>query len=149
MKPQRTWVLIADAGRARVLENTGPGSGLRIVPGQSLENRIPSGHDLVSDQAPRAHDSLGPARHAMTGSEDPRRKEKRHFAGELADALDHGARQGAFDRLVLVAPPQILGDLRTALSPRVKEKVVSEVAKDLTKTPDRDVAGHLDLPFAL
>lgn len=149
MKPQRTWILIADSGRARILENAGPGSGLKVVPGQSHEHHIPPGHDLVSDSAPRTHESQGPGRHAMTGSEDPRRKEKRHFAGELADVLDQSVQHGAFDRLVLVAPPKVLGDLREALSPRVKDKVVAEVGKDLSKTPDHDVARLLDLAFAL
>ena len=31
MKPIRTWVLIADAARARVFESTGKGTGLTIV----------------------------------------------------------------------------------------------------------------------
>jgi len=43
----------------------------------------------------------------------------------------------------LVAAPSALGDLRAALSPEVPATVVAEVPKDLTKTPDAAVAGHL------
>ena len=149
MKAACTWILIADAGRARILESKSPGKGLQPIAGQSFENRIPKGHDLVRDQAPRTHDSIGPGRHAMTGSSDPRRKEKRRFADELAEALEKAAGKNAFDRLVLVAPPQVLGDLRVALAPAVAGKVIHELAKDLTKSPDADIPGQLDLPYKL
>jgi len=33
--------------------------------------------------------------------------------------------------------------LRAAISEQVRAKVTGEVAKDLTKTPDGEVAGHL------
>jgi hypothetical protein len=46
-------------------------------------------------------------------------------------------------RLVIVAPSVTLGDLRAAISDRVRAKVVGEVAQDLTKIPNDDVAEHL------
>jgi protein required for attachment to host cells len=49
----------------------------------------------------------------------------------------------AYDRLVIVTAPSALGDLRAANSEQVRAKVTGEVAKDLTKTPDGEVAGHL------
>jgi len=61
----------------------------------------------------------------------------------LADALADGSREKAYDQLILVAAPSALGDLRAALSPEVRAKVVAEVPKDLTKTPDAAVAEHL------
>jgi protein required for attachment to host cells len=61
----------------------------------------------------------------------------------LADALTEGWRDRAYDRLILVAAPSALGDLRAALSPEVRAKVVAEVPKDLTKTPDAAVVEHL------
>ena len=47
------------------------------------------------------------------------------------------------DRLVIVAPPVTLGDLRAATSDRVRTKVVGEVAHDLTKIANNEVAEHL------
>ena len=44
---------------------------------------------------------------------------------------------------MIVAAPSALGDLRAALSDQVRAKVTGELAKDLTKTPDGDVAEHL------
>ena len=47
------------------------------------------------------------------------------------------------DRLVIVASPVTLGDLRSALSDHVRAVVVGEVAQDLTKMPNNKIAEHL------
>ena len=57
---------------------------------------------------------------------------KRDFTARLAGVLDKACGEGQFDRLVLVAPPRSLGELRSHLSERVKRAVSHEVGKDLT-----------------
>ena len=44
MKPIRTWVLIADAARARVFETRGQGTGLTVVPDLSLDAELAPSH---------------------------------------------------------------------------------------------------------
>ena len=51
--------------------------------------------------------------------------------------------ENSYDRLIIVAPSVTLGDLRAAISDHVRAKVVGEVAQDLTKIPNDDVAEHL------
>jgi protein required for attachment to host cells len=143
MKEVRTWVLIADAGRARVLETLGSSKELNAVADLTFENELPPTHELVRDQQPRSVESVGEMRHPIAPRTDPRRKEKRRFVEELSEMLDQRLRGKGFDRLVLVAPPQVLGDLRDTISPAVRAAVVAEVPKDLTKTPNREVASHL------
>lgn len=143
MKSKRTWVLIADAGRARVLERESDTRKLVPVEGLSFENELPPVHDLVDDRQARSFESVGNMRHPVSGPTDPRRKEKRRFVDELASLLDQKLAGGAFDALILVAPPQALGDFRAAISNDVRKAIVSEIAKDLTKTPDHEVAEHL------
>jgi hypothetical protein len=41
MKPTRTWVLIADGARARILENDGPNHGLTAIEGSNSTVIIP------------------------------------------------------------------------------------------------------------
>jgi protein required for attachment to host cells len=142
MKPTRTWILIADGARARILENDGPGRGLHSVPGAVFHGDHASTHAIVSDRAGRTHQSKGQERSAIEAHSDPHRELKKKFAHQLADALAQGLQQKSYDRLVIVAAPSALGDLRAALSENVRAKVTGEVAKDLTKTPDADVAGH-------
>jgi protein required for attachment to host cells len=61
---------------------------------------------------------------------------------KVAKELDN-ARNG-LRRIVLVAPPRALGDLREACSAEVRALVTNEVAKDLTKLPVHDLVGRLD-----
>ncbi len=144
MKPVRTWILIADAGRARVLENLGPGKGAHEVEGMTSDADLAaSTHEMVDDRQGRSFESSGATRHPLVPRSDPRDLAKRSALASVADHLDQRASEGAFDRLVVVAPPQALGILRAAFSDRVKAAIVGEVAKDLTKVPDHDLAPHL------
>jgi protein required for attachment to host cells len=145
MKPVRTWILIADAGRARVLENLGPGKGTRPVSGLESVSTLPdSTHDIVSDRQGRSFESSGATRHPLEPRTDPREQVKRNYLEMLAGQLEERLQAGAFDRLVVVAPPQALGMLRGAFSDHVKAVVTGELAKDLTKIPDHDLASHLE-----
>ncbi|MBO0743000.1 MAG: host attachment protein [Hyphomicrobiaceae bacterium] len=143
MKPTRTWILIADGARARILQNDGPGKGLQALEGHVWHGDHAATHELMTDRTGRAFSSTGPARSAIEPHSDPHRQLKRNFARRLADALADGWRDRAFDRLILVAAPTALGDLRAALSAEVRAKVVAQVPKDLTKTPDAALAEHL------
>lgn len=144
MKPVRTWILIADAGRARVLENLGAGRGIAEVDGLASEANLPSTtHAIVSDRQPRAMESSGPDRHPIEPRTDPREKLKRGYLEMLANHLDERLAAGAFDRLIVVAPPPALGTLRAAFSEALKSAVTGELAKDLTKVPDHELGQHL------
>jgi protein required for attachment to host cells len=102
-----------------------------------------STHEIGSDRAGRSYSSVGPGRSAIEAHSDPHRNLKKKFAHQLADVLARGLEQKSYDRLVIVAPPSALGDLRAALSVAVRAKVSDEVAKDLTKTPNSELADHL------
>lgn len=143
MKPVKTWVLIADGARARVLENDGPGKGLTAISRLVFEGEHAQTHDIVSDREGRTHSSHGPQRSAIDAHTDPHRELKRSFAHQLADSLARECEAGAFDRLVIVASPVTLGDLRKLLPAKVAAKVTGELHKDLTKTPNGEVASHL------
>jgi protein required for attachment to host cells len=143
MKPTRTWVLIADGARARILQNDGPGKGLHEVEGCVFHGDHAATHEIMSDREGRSHTSVGPGRSAIEAHSDPHRELKKKFAHQLADVLASRLRSKAYDRLVIVAAPSALGDLRAAISEQVRAKLTGEVAKDLTKTPDGEVAGHL------
>jgi len=140
MKPIRTWILIADAGRARVLENLGPGKGTRPLDGLASVSAIPSStNEIVADRQGRSFESSSATRHPLTPPTDPRKQLKRAYLEMVADQMDEHLQAGAFDRLVVVAPPTALGVLRGAFSDRVSAAITGELPKDLTKTPDSEL----------
>jgi len=139
----RTWILIADGARARLFVNEGPGSGLMPAIDEDLiwDNR-PS-REIASDRSGQTFDSGGQGRHGMEPPTDPHRHEQRAFTQKVARLLEDNRKQDSFDRLIIVAPPKALGDLREALSVGVSERVTGELSKDLTKVPVHSLSGHL------
>jgi protein required for attachment to host cells len=143
MKSPKTWVLIADGGHARVLETIGHDHPLSQVPHLAIAKQLPPSHELGTDQPPRTHDSMGSARHAIEPHTDPHRELKRSFAEEVVHHLQEQLAAGSFAKLVVVAPPVTLGDLRMAMSKNLADHVVAEVAKDLVKVPNNEIRSHL------
>ena len=139
-----TWIVIADGEKARIVANEGVGKGLAAVPGQALATTLHADREILADRPGRVQESVGAARHAIQPRIDWHRFEKRLFARRVAGLLDTLSGKGAFDRLVLVAPPRTLGDLRAALAAATKAKVTGEIDKDLTQIPDQDLPGHLE-----
>lgn len=144
MKRIKKWILIADGARARIIECLGTGKDTRIVELYRSEEHHPPSHELGRDRPARVHDSVGPSRHSVEPKLDPHRQLETKFADQLADVLNERLAAGEFDRLVIIAPPAMLGDLRKALSESVRANVVAEIAKDLTKAADVDVVRQLE-----
>lgn len=133
MKPTRTWILVADATHARIFENLGPNKGLQEVTEDSVERPIPRTRELGTDKPGRSFDSAGVGRHSMEPRADWHEQAKTEFAAELAHWLGAAHKTRAYDRLILIAPPKTLGDLRIKLDPQVAKLVHAELDKDLTK----------------
>lgn len=149
MKPTRTWIVIADGARACFLENRGPGSGLAPAGAPELSQELKPTREIGAEPPGRTHDRLGPGRHAMAPRVDWHEFEKVRFAKEIASLLDRSAEAKAFDRLVLVAPPKILGTLRAELGKNTAAMVSGELAKDLTNHPLDALPAHLADTLAL
>lgn len=144
MKKTVTWVLIADGAQARVLENTGPGKGLKQVEGLDWAIEPLSAQEIVSDKPGRSHSSVGGGRSAMEPRTNPVEHRETEFVKSLAAVLERKQQQGAFDRLVIAAAPIALGDIRKAIAPAVRKTIVAELSKDLTNTPTAQLDQHLD-----
>lgn len=140
-----TWILIADGSKARLLERVGANAAL--VPASNKcfsesEAREPT-REIGADRPGRVHESADTTRHAMEPRVDWHRYAKEQFARSVADALEEAVLKKKYEELVLVAPPQTLGDLRASLGQHARSLVTAEVAKDLTNTADHEIAAHL------
>lgn len=144
MTAAKTWVVIADGARARLVSAEGHGKNLYVVEQHEFSAKHPPNKELQDDKPTRVFDSHGEARHSVEAKTDPHRELKRDFANSIADELDTSLSLKKFDQLVVVAPPITLGDLRNALSEAVKASVIAEVAKDLTKVPNSDLPSHIE-----
>jgi protein required for attachment to host cells len=143
MKQTTTLILVADAAHARFIEThrvEGDG-GLRQV--DVVNNVLHPSHEIGSDKPGRSFDS-GPnaQRHAMAPGTDLHKEEKLHFADRLAARLNADALAARYDRLIVVAPPVMLGEIRSALDKHAQEKLTHTIAKDLTHVPLDELPSH-------
>jgi len=143
MKPIRTWILIADGARARIVANTGPGRGVEQIDNLDFRGDSRPTRDLDDDRPGRTFSSAGPGSHALEPPDDAHDQHKRNFQRKIADFLHNALESGSYDRLVIVAAPRALGDLRPALSSAVSDKISAELPKDLTHVRNDELAPYL------
>ncbi|MDX2205904.1 MAG: host attachment protein [Hyphomicrobiaceae bacterium] len=136
-------MLIADGSRAKVMETDGRGMEFRSVDDMTRAIDLPKGADILSDRPGRTFESAGAGRSAKENPTDPRRHLKREFAATVVAELRKAMLARRFDRLILVAPPAFLGDLRAELPKDLKDKIAGDAGSDLTNTPEQDLRAHL------
>ncbi|MEO4040821.1 host attachment protein [Hoeflea sp. CAU 1731] len=139
MKPKITWILIANSREGYILENVGPGHGLHRVMSRtwSWEPGPVSSHEPG-----RSFDSHGAGRHKMEphhGGGD-----EADFSRKLVQDLLEDSRKKKFDRLILCAPPSMLGALRREIPGELTALVSSELDKDLVPIPVKDLPAHFE-----
>lgn len=142
MKNKKLCYVIADGGRARLVERDEAGAYRTITSFVSTELHKRA-HELGLDRPARVKESATPARHAVEPRRDLHEAAKEDFIRTVAGDLATLQKQGKFDALVLVAPPRVLTELKDALAKPTAAIVVEELQKDLTKVPDHDLTSHL------
>jgi protein required for attachment to host cells len=144
MKPQKTWILIADGARARILERTGSNTALTAAMNNEFAASHAPSREYGTDKPGRSHESVGGSHHTVEPRVDWHTYEKTLFAQSMAEVLSKFSAAKAYDQLVLVAPPKTLGALRKALPATVLAKIKGELGKDLTHVSLHDLPAHLD-----
>lgn len=136
--PHNALVLVGDGQKALFLRNKGNPRHVSLVVEQILERDNPPTRQQGSDRPGRAAASVGIARSAMDES-DWHHIAKERFAAELSEALYRHVLANHFDKLVIIAPPKILGDLRKSLHPEVVARLAAEIPKELTSHPVAEI----------
>jgi protein required for attachment to host cells len=142
MKKAKLWYVIADGGRARFVERDDNGA-LRTISSFVSTDLHKRASDLGRDRPARVMESATPGRSAVEPRRDLKEAAKEDFVKLVAEQLaaEHG--RGQFDKLMLVAPPGVLTELKEKLSKPIAKLVVDALQKDLTKVPDHDLTEHL------
>jgi protein required for attachment to host cells len=139
---QTTWVAVLDGQKALLLENTGTDlkPDLTVLSKEVLDN--PPTREQGTDRPGRYPDS-GEGQRSAVQTTDWHEMAEADFAKEFAERLNKAAYHKRFDRLVLVAPPKVLGDLRAAVTDTLSQRIVAEVRHDLTNHPVPEIAEHV------
>jgi protein required for attachment to host cells len=141
--PKGNWFLVARRTGATIFSNQGRGTALQLVAElQNPEGKLQSS-ELETDRPGRSFDRAGYGRHGLSSEESPRQHVEHVFARRLADFLEKKRCENAFDQLVIVAGPHLLGEMRLALSTATQRLVKLEVNKEIQPT-ERDLRSHLE-----
>lgn len=126
------WVLVADGAKALTLVNEGDILNLRRVTVEEEPHARTA--ELGTDRPGRTHQSSTTMRSGMEQTDWHDLAEK-NFVRGVAHAMDVSAREGRFTKLPVIAAPRALAELREAFGAEVKNAIVAELPKDLTRHP--------------
>lgn len=140
---QTTWVLAADASRARIFEISEADGHLHEI--EDMVN--PAGRELNQEINAEPKDRFyGRGRSVGDTTEadpEPVMKEAERFSKRVADHLDHCRSEHRFDKLRVVAAPRMLGFLRDKLSKEVQKMVEEEIPKDISSLKKHEMEEYL------
>ncbi len=143
---ERTWIVVCDASHCRFfLKRQASHEWVKF---EEFENTVgrEKGIDIVSDRPGRRFD-VGPhQRSAVGGQTEPRANEELRFAHSISKMLIDAYNQNAFERLILVAPPQFLGMLRNELRGPIEKAIYGTLDKDYTHVGDRELVDRVATP---
>jgi protein required for attachment to host cells len=135
--------VVADSSAARVFLADSPTGGLQEI--ESYANAEGRAHEreLGTDNPGRAFDSMGAGRHAMEQKVSPRQHEVISFARMVAERIERARTRNEIERVILVAPPEFLGHLRTSLDAETRRVVDSEHTLNVVRRRAEEIRAHL------
>lgn len=139
------WIVLADEGRARILECREPGHQLEEVEELTDPGAHAGNADLRRDAYGRRSGGdirMGGNATASAG-EEKLDHEAELFARRVAERLSEAHRQHRYGQLRIAAAPRFLGRLRKAMDHEVSETVVGEIDKDWLQLDRRTLARRL------
>lgn len=130
--PHDIIVLVADGSRMLLLKNHGDQAhpDLRVIGRRQFEN--PPNREMLSDAPGLGFSSGYPGRDTFSRSDPHQANEDRFLAG-TAEALAEVADSAA--GLIVVAPPDALGELRRHYDARTRKALIAEIDRDFVKHP--------------
>jgi protein required for attachment to host cells len=132
--PHDALVVVADSEKALFLRNLTDGEDPNLVVEGKHTEANPPDREQTANERGRQSESTGPRNYAYDET-DFHELQKERFASHLAEMLYERAHRGAFDKLVLVASPQVLGVVRDEMHKEVADKLIATIDKTLTNNP--------------
>lgn len=142
--PNDALVLVGDGRKALFLRNHGDALFPNLKTEQVVEGEEnPPTHDRGSDRPGRVSEFALAGRRSSVEPTDWHDIEEHRFARKVAALMEQLVRTRKAKALIVVAPPRTLADLRDAFHSDVKECIIAEINKDLTKHPIYEIEKHL------
>ena len=134
-----TWIVLTNTNNCRIYSLDQERKTVTLLNELNHpENRKKTSEYFTSDK-PGSYQGSGMARGTYAHHTVPKATGIRHFAIEISQALDQGRTQNAYKKLILIAPPQMLGLLHDQCNKHVKQIITQEISKDLVHYKDHEL----------
>lgn len=128
--PSNALVAVVDGENLALYRNGGSATEVQLkqIEAPSLEDRVVGSAWRSSSEANPDDDTQAEDGHAMS----------------VAQALNGWALTNKFDKLVVIAAPKTMGELRKHWHKEVEESIIGEITKTLTKATTDDIIKTID-----
>lgn len=141
--PHNAIVLVADGTKALFLRNEGDAIVANLKTELVLTDDNPPTHEQGTDRPGHAGKVPGTQRRAGMEPTDWHDIEEHKFARRVAAATEELVRTHHVKALLVAAPPRTLAELRRAFHDDVRQRIIAELDKDLTRHPVADIEKHM------
>lgn len=138
----RTWVVVADSKSAHIYCKTV--NRLAVIINEENDFPIRKQNGAHSN---RGHSSGSHSEtvHYCSNPEDRQNHlQLSSFIYKLAEILDKAEKEKIFDKLVVIAPSAVLGEMRSHFSTNVQQCIMAELNKNLTSLSERKLYDYLE-----
>ena len=133
------WIAVLDGAKAIVLSNEGTALEPRLKVLRTMTQDNPPSREQGRARPGRMNDTSGPHKSSMEAPDYHQRAED-EFIADVMDAIELHAETGAFETIVLAAPPVAMGTMRKEIGSHLKPRIVKEITADYVKMPTQEIA---------
>ena len=133
-----TLVVVVDGRKMLMFRNEGDADYPNLVVEDTDEIINPPTREQATHPAGRSASPKGVHQDSMEQTDFHQIEEDR-FAADTAMMLQKRALANEFEKLIIVAPPQTLGEIRKHYHKTVEDRLAGELAKDLVSHPVADI----------
>lgn len=145
MENSITWLLIADASKARIysiikariFQDPANLKNLKLLGSYSHDESRKKAAELISDKMG------GFGSGTFVEATSPKVHEAEQFAHELIDYLEAGRKNNSFRDLILIAPPAFMGLLHKCMPHEMHKLISKTIEKDYTHHDNRELLQNL------
>lgn len=140
--PHHAWLFLADCERGLLLRNEGEALRIDLKVVQRIEPE-PMERAARDEGRPGRFNKGERTIGGNFRDDNAQHVRQATFAKRLAEELEAAVTLNGIEQLAVVAPPRLLGDLRTAFGPMTRRVVTNEIGRDLMHEPVEEIGRQL------
>lgn len=138
----KTWITIADTVNCRIYQSNGKPNHLALVKEMTHPQSKLKDVDLTSDKS-GCYKTTATNQTVYSQQTDPKKVEIDNFARSIAEELNNGRNDHAYERLIVVAPPHMNGLIFHHTNKYVNHLVTHNLKNDVMHLSELELSDFL------